>query len=87
MRNRVIAVGGIQKQHSWFAIVVRLLDDLIEQLARIDCFISMDGNASGFGLFDGAAEAFVFHLFKVRETQRPFLVIFYSLHEGIGDAH
>ena len=30
-----MAVGGIQKEHTWFAVVVRLSDDFLEQMQQL----------------------------------------------------
>ena len=40
VRNRVGAVGGVQEEHSRFAIVVRLAYDLLEQVPRPDRLVA-----------------------------------------------
>ena len=38
MRNRVLLICCIEEQHAWFAIVMRLLDDQIENFTRPNGF-------------------------------------------------
>jgi len=64
---------------------MRLLDDLIEQVTRADFFISLNGDACGFGLIERAVKISFLHFRKVGKAQLPILVIFYSAHKGIGN--
>ena len=86
MRHGVAAIGGIEEEHTRLAIMMRLLDDLVEQFARVDLLVGVDGDARGFGLFERAAESLFLHLGKVGEAQFPFFVFLHGLHERVGDA-
>ena len=44
-----------QEQHAGLAVMMRLFDDLIEQLTCVNRFIGIDGNTGGFGLFAPAS--------------------------------
>ena len=60
VRNRVGAVGGIQEEHARFAVVMGLVDDLVEQIAGAHGSVDLEGNASLCGLFQRAVKAAVF---------------------------
>ena len=75
VRHRVGAVGGIQEEHARLAVVVRLGDDLVEQVARADGLIDAHGDAGGFGLFERAAEACGSRAMHVGEAQVPIRVV------------
>ena len=71
MRNGIIAIGRIQKQHARLAVVMRLLDDLIEQVTRADFFISINFYSCGFGLFQRAVEIVFLHFRAGRGSVIP----------------
>ena len=50
MRNGVAAIGGIQEQHARLAVVMRLLDDLIEQLTRAHLLMGIDLDTPAFSI-------------------------------------
>ena len=47
MRHRILAVGCIDEQQTGFAVVVGLVDDLVEQLAGLDLFVGLEGYTGG----------------------------------------
>ena len=57
VRHRVGAVGGIQKEHAGFAVVVGLFDDLLKEVAGAQGLVILERDAGGFGLLKGALEA------------------------------
>ena len=85
MRHRVLAVGGIQEQHTRLAVVVRLPNDAIKQFACPHHFFGDDRHPGSFHGIDGASYLAVFRIMHIRKTQRPILIIFHRAHEGIGD--
>ena len=87
MLDRVGAVGGVEEEHARLAVVVGLLDDLVEQVARPQGLVDFDRDAGGLGLLERAVELAVIGRKHVRETQVPIRVIFHGPHEGIRDAH
>ena len=87
VRDGVGAVGGIQEEQTGLTVVMRLLDDLLEQVAGADGFVNAEGDALGFSLFKGAFEALGARVEQVGEAQCPLAVFFDGGHEGIGDAH
>ncbi len=84
--DRVGAVGGIQEEEAGLTVVVRLLDDLLEEVAGAHGLVNSKGDALGFRLLEGAFEALGARVGEVGETQRPFAVFIDRGHEGIGDA-
>ena len=87
MRDGVAAVGCVKEEHARLAVVMRLLDDLLEQVACFDCTIGADGHARGFSLFKSPFDVLaVTGIMHVGEAQFPFSIILDGLHEGIRDA-
>lgn len=81
------AVGGIEEEQAWLTVVVRLLDDLLEEITGAHGLVHPEGDALGFSLLEGAFEALAARVEEIRETQRPFAVFVDCGHEGISDAH
>jgi len=50
------AVGGIEEEQTGLAIVVCLLDDTLEKVARADGLVDAEGDAGCFSLLKGASE-------------------------------
>ena len=76
MRHRVGTVRGIEEKHAGFAVVMRLLDNLVEQITSADCFINFDRYTCCAGLFKRAREAVIFGRGDVGENQVPVFVFF-----------
>ncbi len=85
MRYGIAAVGGIKEEESGFAIVMRLLDDLLKEVAGSHGLVDAEGDALGFSLLEGALKALGARVEQVREAQRPLAIFLYGGHEGIGD--
>ena len=84
--QRISAVGGIQEKQAGFTVMVRLADDEVEELARVDSLVCDDGNTGRFSVFKRAVKLTVGRVVHIREAQLPILVLFNSLHEGVGNA-
>jgi len=83
----VAAVGGVQEEHPWLAVMVRLAHNPIEQLAGPDAPEGLERNSPGFHLPEAALELAIGLGRYVRKAQLPPIVLFHSLHKGIGDTH
>lgn len=86
VRDGVGTVGGIQEEETGLAVVVRLLDDLLEEVAGAHGAVNTEGDALGFSLFEGALEALAARIKQIGEAQRPLAVFGNGGHESIGDA-
>src|SRR5260221_5968598 len=87
MRDRVAAIGRVEEQYAWFAVMMRLLDDLVEQVARLYFLIALDRDTGSLGLFEGAAESLLLHLFHIGEAQFPFFIVLHGAHERVGNSN
>jgi len=87
VRHRVLAVGGVQEQHARLAVVVRLVDNGVEQVARAHGLIHAHRHALRVGLVQCAVELAVLGRVHIGEAQIPIRVGFHGAHEGVGDAH
>ena len=83
----VSAVGGVEEEHAGFSVVVRLFDDLVEQVAGAHALVGLERDASQRGLLEGAVEAAVTRVGDVGELQVPAAVVLHRRHKGIRDAH
>lgn len=66
--------------------MVRLVDDLLKKVTGAYHLVGPQWDAPGFGLLGRAAEAAVFRGSHIRETQLPIRILFYRLHESVGNA-
>ena len=62
-----------------------LVDNLLKKFPGTDGLVGTQRYAPGFGLLRGATKASVSRGGYIRETQIPIGIIFYCLHESIGD--
>ena len=86
MRNGIAPIRRVEEQHAGLAVVMRLFDDLIEQLTRFHFLVRVDRDPRGFGLLERAAKSLLLHLFQVGEAQFPFFVVLHRAHKRIRDA-
>ena len=84
--DRVGAVGGVEEEDAGLTVMMGLFDDLLEEVAGTDSLVFLEGDTNGFGLFEGALEAFGAGIGKIGEAQAPIGIVADGLHEGIGDA-
>ncbi len=56
MGDGIAAVGGIQEEHARLAVVVGLLDDLLEELAGAHALVDLERDARILGLLERAVE-------------------------------
>src|SRR5258706_1278514 len=87
MRDRIAAIGRVEEQYAGFAVMMRLLNDLVEQVARLYFLIALDLDTGGLGLFESAAESLLLHLFHIGEAQFPFFIVLHSAHERVGNSN
>jgi len=52
------AVGGVEEEDAGLTVMMGLFDDLLEEVAGTDSLVFLEGDTNGFGLFEGALEAF-----------------------------
>ncbi|OQB86759.1 MAG: hypothetical protein BWX85_00508 [Chloroflexi bacterium ADurb.Bin120] len=60
MGNRVISIGGINKQQPGFSIVMGLCDDFIKELTGTDHLMDLDRDVVGDSFIQVAVEGLVF---------------------------
>ncbi len=87
MRHGVGAIGGVQEEHTWLAIVVGLLDDFGEEVAGFYGLVDFQGDVRSPCLLEGAFKIAVFGCAHVWEDQVPVSIRFHGVHEVIGNAH
>ncbi len=86
MGHRVIAIGGIDEEHTWFAVVMGLLYKFVKNVFGFDGLEGFDGNVLFFGIFNCAGEFLVRWVMDVGENEIPILIIFNCAHKVIGNS-
>ena len=86
MGHRVITIGGIDEEHTWFAVVMSLLYKFVEKVFGFDGLKVFDGDVLLFGIRNCSGDFLVRCAMDIGENEIPILIIFNRAHKVIGNS-